>query len=184
MLSTKHGGNVVRKENRMGTLISKPQIVLDYNQGKSLVDVSDLRASYHTPLRRSLKWYRKVAFEVLLNTSVINALVLYNKVNNCNMSVTDFRNSIIMSMIKKPGDIENENMDFHSIIEKITRNRCAICYQKLVLEGGRAYAQKITKKVRTIGPVCNKFYCSECFFVDHKYVKKKEQMIFKVLLCI
>lgn len=143
MLSTKHEDNVQRIQNRMGNEISKPEIVLDYNKGKGLVDVSDLRASYHTPLRRSLKWYRKVAFEILLNTSVINALILYNKVNNCNMSVTEFRQSIILSMIENP---ENDYVNFHSIVEKANRNRCAICYQKLVLKEGRDYAKKKQKK--------------------------------------
>lgn len=134
--------------------------------------MSDLRSSYHTPLRRSMKWYKKVAFEVLLNTSVINALILYNKVNNCNMSMTEFRESIILSMIEKPVT-EIENIEMHSIVEKTTRNRCAICYQKLVLKEGRAYAQSKTKKVRTMCSACDRFYCVECFFADHKYKKKE-----------
>lgn len=74
MLSTKHNDDVRHVENRGGKMISKPEVVLDYNNGKGIVDVCDLRSSYHTPLRRSLKWYRKVAFEVLFNTSVVNAL--------------------------------------------------------------------------------------------------------------
>ncbi|XP_029348356.1 piggyBac transposable element-derived protein 4-like, partial [Acyrthosiphon pisum] len=147
MLSTKHEDNIRQIQTKIETEVGKPEVVLDYNRGKSLVDVSDLRSSYHTPLRRSMKWYRKVAFEVLLNTSVINALILYNKVNNCNMSVTEFRESIIFSMIDKPVDTEIDNIEMHSIVEKTTSNRCAISYQKLVLkEGGRAYAQSKTKK--------------------------------------
>jgi len=73
-------------ENKSGNVISKPEVVLEYNSGKGLVDVCDLRSSYHIPLRRSLKWYRRVAFGILFNTSVVNALSLYNKVKNCNMS--------------------------------------------------------------------------------------------------
>lgn len=175
MLSTKHEDNIRQIQTKIGTEVGKPEVVLDYNRGKGLVDVSDLRSSYHTPLRRSMKWYRKVAFEVLLNTSVINALILYNKVNNCNMSVTEFRESIILSMIDKPVDTENDNLEMHSIVEKTTRNRCAICYQKLVLEEGRTYAQSKTKKVRTMCPACDRFYCVECFFADHKYLKKKNK---------
>lgn len=173
MLSTKHEDNIRQIQTKIGTEVGKPEVVLDYNRGKGLVDVSDLRSSYHTPLRRSMKWYRKVAFEVLLNTSVINALILYNKVNNCNMSVTEFRESIILSMIEKPAT-EIENIEMHSIVEKTTRNRCAICYQKLVLKEGRAYAQSKTKKVRTMCSACDKFYCVECFFADHKYKKKNK----------
>lgn len=110
MLSIKHEDNVQHIQNRMGPVISKPEVVLDYNRGKGLVDVSDLMALYHSPLRQSMKWYRKVAFELLLNTSVFNALVLYNKVNNCNMSVTEFRQSIVLRMIEKPNDTEHEKI--------------------------------------------------------------------------
>jgi len=71
---------MVQIQNKFGQNILKPQIVIDYNKGKSLVDVCDLRSSYHNPLRRSLKWYKKVATEVFLNTSVLNALSLSNKI--------------------------------------------------------------------------------------------------------
>jgi len=74
VLSTKYKDTMVQTQNKFGQNILKPQIVIDYNKGKSLVDVCDLRSSYHNPLRRSLKWYKKVAIEVLLNTSVLNAL--------------------------------------------------------------------------------------------------------------
>jgi len=117
MLSTKHEDNIRQIQTKIGTEVRKPEVVLDYNRGKGLVDVSDLKSSYHAPLRRSMKWYRKVAFEILLNTIVINALILYNKVNNCNMSVTEFRESIIFSMIDKPVDTEIDNIEMHSIVE-------------------------------------------------------------------
>lgn len=42
-----------KRENRL-----KPKVVLDYNRDKSFIDVSDQMASYGSPLRKSLKWYR------------------------------------------------------------------------------------------------------------------------------
>lgn len=46
------------KRNRNGEDILKPKCVLDYNRAKKGVDFSDQMSSYHTVLRRSVKWYR------------------------------------------------------------------------------------------------------------------------------
>lgn len=46
----------------------------------------------------------------IFHTSVVKyALLLYDKINNCNMRVTEFRQSKILSMIEK---LENENVIF------------------------------------------------------------------------
>jgi len=77
MLSTTHKDNLVATTNKRVQQLFKPQMVLDYNKAKGFVDISDLRSSYHSPLRRSLKWYKKIAFEILLNTCLLNAITLY-----------------------------------------------------------------------------------------------------------
>lgn len=58
-------------------LTKKPSTILQYNAGKSYIDVSDQLASYGTSVRRGLKWYRKVMFELLTNTAVVNAHAIY-----------------------------------------------------------------------------------------------------------
>jgi len=66
MLSTKHKNNLVENTNKHGQKLFKPQnMVMDYNKAKVFVDISDLRNSYHSPLRRSIKWYRKIALEII-----------------------------------------------------------------------------------------------------------------------
>ena len=64
------------KSNRNGEEILKPDCVLTYNNAKKEVDVSDQMSSYHISLRRSLKWYRKVVFEIITAMSFVNAYVL------------------------------------------------------------------------------------------------------------
>ena len=75
-----HTGELIPtdKKSRSGADILKPGSVLDYNNAKKGVDMSDQMSAYSTPLRRSTKWYRKVAIELLAGTSVVNAWVLYN----------------------------------------------------------------------------------------------------------
>lgn len=65
----------------------KPAIVLDYNKAKGAVDLADQMAAYQTPLRKSLKWYKKIAFDLILNVDLVNALVLYRSVTHKNIEL-------------------------------------------------------------------------------------------------
>ena len=77
ILSTRHTEALVQtgKPNRQHVDIVKPEAVVFYNQHKQGIDLSDQMSSYHTALRRSVKWYHKVAIELLLGTAVVNAFI-------------------------------------------------------------------------------------------------------------
>ncbi|CAG5017336.1 unnamed protein product [Parnassius apollo] len=96
LLSTKHS---VRFQNvgKRNKVISKPKIVVDYNGAKGAVDMSDQMAAYSTPLRKSIKWYKKYAINLLLNTAVVNALVLYQSVIGKKIQMADFRLELLKS---------------------------------------------------------------------------------------
>jgi len=176
VLSTKHKDTMVQTQNKFGQNILKPQIVIDYNKGKSLVDVCDLRSSYHNPLRRSLKWYKKVAIEVLLNTSVLNALSLSNKINNTNIGITEFREKIIQEILNQSTQIISEEQESdrdHRLALSGKRSRCSKCYEEMVQQGGRAHAQRVTKQSNYWCTSCKIVFCIDCFFVVHKSVLKK-----------
>ncbi|KAJ8930358.1 hypothetical protein NQ314_016855 [Rhamnusium bicolor] len=80
-LSTKHDLEIkaTEKRNRNGEDVKKPTAIIDYNAGKDGIDVSDQMASYFSPLRKTIRWYHKVVFEMLLNTVVINSLIIYKR---------------------------------------------------------------------------------------------------------
>lgn len=78
-------------------LKNKPCTIIEYNSVKSYIDVSDQVSSYSNQVRRSIKWYWKVAIEILASTSVVNALQLFNKALNRKMDVTTFRESLVES---------------------------------------------------------------------------------------
>lgn len=88
----------------------KPKVVFDCDEANGFVDISDLKGSYHPPLRRSLKWYRKVEFELLLNTSLLNALTLITTVTGNKIGVTEFRESILKSQISQISQGENHKL--------------------------------------------------------------------------
>jgi hypothetical protein len=166
MLLTKHNDNVIETTNKYDNTILKSTVVFDYNKVKGFLNISDLRESYHSPLRRSLKWYRKVAFEILLNTSLLNAPTLFTTVTGNKMGVTKFRKSILKSLLKKSQISQISQGENHKIVT-CKRGRCYECYNGMGKQGGRQHAQK----VQTICISCSKFLCLYCFFYD-AFVKK------------
>ena len=75
LLSTRHllSMSNTAKKTRNHEDIIKPDVILFYNADKAGIDLSDQLASYCTPMRKSIRWYYKVATEIILNIFVVNA---------------------------------------------------------------------------------------------------------------
>ena len=99
MLSTLHTGNMTdsSKVNRRGEHVKKPDCVIDYNQHMCGVDRIDQLMAYYTPLRKTLKWYRKVVLQ-FLDMAVVNAYLLYTKLGGSKRQIW-FRKQIIRSLV-------------------------------------------------------------------------------------
>ena len=93
ILSTRHSSEMVNVPCRSGNKF-KSQIIVDYNRGNAAVDLSDQMNSYNNPLRRSTKWYRKLAFKLLLNTMVVNSYIIYKDITKQKISNTEFRKKL------------------------------------------------------------------------------------------
>ncbi|CAG5033836.1 unnamed protein product [Parnassius apollo] len=82
MLTTKHGASwteVDTKAKGVGeTKKVKPDCILDYNHYKIGVDLNDQYVSYYSLNRKSMKWWKKMFFN-LVARSLVNAYILYNK---------------------------------------------------------------------------------------------------------
>lgn len=87
MVSTRHGIEMVDigKISRNGEKVKKPEAIVFYNKNKQGIDVSDQINSYFTALRKSIRWYHKVEFQLLLGKSVVNALVVYKELTGKNI---------------------------------------------------------------------------------------------------
>ncbi|KAI4476608.1 hypothetical protein M0802_014850 [Mischocyttarus mexicanus] len=73
ILSTKHPPIMTPSSNstyRGRPTKMKPLAIREYNIGKSGIDRSDQMVSYATNLRKSIKWYRKLAIYLLLRTTI------------------------------------------------------------------------------------------------------------------
>lgn len=176
LLSTKHSDVIVPTKNRRGTIKHKPAMVVDYNAGKSAVDLSDQMTAYQSPLRKSVKWYRKLAFELVLNTALVNSWILYKEVTNDNISIFEFRKRVTYKLCES---FPEENID--SEVKKIRRRHeigthpynkrrpCTKCYQKVKAESGWKKARNLGK-VRTYCPACpdEPVLCLPCFNGVHR----------------
>ncbi|CAG5058849.1 unnamed protein product [Parnassius apollo] len=112
MLSTKHSKGF-SKITKKGKVIRKPRMVLAYNKVKSAVDMSDQMAAYSSPLRKSVKWYKKLGIELILNTAIVNAWVMYNENKNKSESIVQFRRELVEYLVDAgmEGTIEPERID-------------------------------------------------------------------------
>ena len=77
----------IRKTTSSDGCIVKPKVVLDYNKGRQGTDLSDRLSAYYTCLRRSIKRYEKVAFELIFEISIVKSYLIY-KENDATDNIT------------------------------------------------------------------------------------------------
>ena len=140
LISTKHSTEMVqvRKKN---VVCDKPMVVVDHNRRKCAVDLSDQMIAYSTPHRRTLKWYIKLALELLLNTLISNAIILYRQATNTKIKVSDFRMALAMQLTQchspEPSNILIRQRLRHEMQKKkeqayVARKFCRECYKKML----------------------------------------------------
>jgi hypothetical protein len=181
-LTTESVPELVEVQTKKGE-VQKPSTIVQYNGIKSFIDVSDQKASYSTAVRRGIKWYRKVAIELLANTAVVNALIAFQSVTGKNIDITSFREKIITAIFEERSSSlvevhllpQVEVQRNHKPIEVESRGRCTRCYKMNSERNGRAYAMKMTPRLKTRCQACDeKFLCLKCFFETHNCAKKSK----------
>lgn len=93
--------NTGRRNWKTNADIKKPTCVLTYNNSKKRVDFSDQMSSYYSPLKRGLKWFRKVAMEYLFGMALVNAWITYNIKNDEKISKKEFTEALMQSLTGK-----------------------------------------------------------------------------------
>lgn len=140
MISTKHTNKSV-KINRNGKTIEKPQVIVDFNAGKGFIELNDQIGSYHTSLRKSIKWYRKLIIDLICNISMLNAFSLYIGVTGEKMKIINFREAVIEGLLENENDatreIKRQQISLEHQLDKSTKtSRCKTCYKLLAKTQG------------------------------------------------
>ena len=155
--------------------VEKPSCVIDYNKHKAYIDLSDQMKAYNTSLRRGVKWYRKLAIELLTGSVLVNAFVLHQEETNDKMKITRFKEMVASKLLNLHSDDNRENNEgVQHVLEDVGRKyrgRCVGCYKKLTEEFGRIYAQAKSARTKYRCSQCSKNYCMPCFFEVHNCTK-------------
>lgn len=86
-----------------------------------------------------MKWYRKLATELLMGTALVNAYILHLEVANDTMSITKFKEILITELSHAPIDAADPTVPEvpraqHYLEESQgagrKRGRCVNCYKK------------------------------------------------------
>ena len=136
-ISNAHNPEMVKVSNHHGKETMKPNIVRDYNNSMSGIDWSDQMLSYHSGLRKTLRWYEKAGVHIL-EIFLTNAFHLYRKFspNKEIAHLGDFREVIIKKLIgsrnKESTSISMANFHYPTAItenqlKKKPITRCRHC---------------------------------------------------------
>lgn len=132
------------------------------------------KKSYASTARKGIKWYRKVAIELLCNTAIINAHFLHQKVTRAKIKIIKFRESKALDLLQIGQQLNNPpvSIDNHGLIEADKRCHCNSCYNKLAKAYGRKNVIQNSKQVALKCKGCKQSYmCMNCFFKENN-VKK------------
>ena len=103
VISNAHVPTIMDSVNRHGKSKRKPNVVHIYNNHMLGIDRSDQMLSYHSALRKTIRWYKKVGIHIM-EIFLSNAYYMYakNTKNPIAKNMKDFRESIVTNLIGPP----------------------------------------------------------------------------------
>ena len=88
MISTKPPHTIafvgIRKTTPSGERIIELPLMVDYSKRRQGQDLSNQLSTYYTCLRRSIKWYQKMAFELVFGEAVLRSNFIYKENHTTN----------------------------------------------------------------------------------------------------
>ncbi|CAG4959415.1 unnamed protein product [Parnassius apollo] len=120
--------------------------------------MSDKMTSYSSPFRKTVKWYKKLAIELILNTALVNAWIMYKENKNTNQGIVQFRRQLVEYLVdsgvdkenceqqqERPKRMKHELLKREGPVAKL-RRFCVGCYKENVKNHGSKVARNKTKK--------------------------------------
>lgn len=166
-LSTKHTPEML-KVRHGDKEVEKPTAIVEYNKHKAYIDLSDQMKAYNMCLRRGVKWYRKLAVELLTGSALVNAFISHQEVRNDGHYQKEIVTKSLLNLETQTGDHENDNQHLLEDVGRNNRSRCTRCYGKLAREFRRIHAQQKAQKTKFSCIQWSKHFCMPCFFEIHR----------------
>jgi hypothetical protein len=101
MISTAHSHNMTQVKKRDGTVVQKPQSVVDYNKNARGIDQADMQIHFNSTKRKTRKWYKKLFFQ-LIDMSLYNAFKVH-KSQHGSTKFLDFQLNVVRQILDKFG---------------------------------------------------------------------------------
>ena len=151
-----------------------PEAIQFYNTNMGGVDLSDQLTELYDVDRKSLKWWKKVFYKLLL-TAAVNAWIICKELRNKpSMPFLSFLVNLAEALISKGrenasvirkrsygrSNLSSKNLlnvGDHLPVMIPTRRRCKSCSQK-----------KVEMRTKTMCSACNIPLCNKCFFSYHR----------------
>ena len=179
LISTKYPKiKVTKKKEWSGKEYYLPKVVDQYNYNKVGVDLADQINSYSQQSRKTVKWYRKVAFDMILGVSISNIFLINKKFCGYVGTITDFRKSLIKEILfHYKIDDKNEKVEIkenHRFVTSFTTKlkRCQFCYEDKFKKFGSSVAKNSSRKTNSYCLDCGeKWICKTCFISKHNLNK-------------
>lgn len=163
---------VVSRKTKDGTRkeISCPESIHFYNKHMGGVDLSDQLVGLYDMDRKSLKWWKRVFYRLLM-TSVVNSWIIFNDIRHKKGSFLDFlvhlaesliaygrqRSKLVRRRLYGRPSISSKgiiNVGDHLPVEGPTRRRCHNCAKR------NKETRTKTLCVACEIPLCKKCFCS------------------------
>lgn len=164
--------NLLQSNSTDGRIKKKPRVIHYYNKGKCGIDLSDQMSSYATSLRKGIKWYRKLATEMLLGVSIVNSWIVYKAATRRKIQIRKFRFEIASFLLGISLSDQSicVSVKQHFLEKHAKRKSCSKCYQRFVSSLGRENARKKVQKTNYFCKNCPDcpFMCIECFNTLHQ----------------
>ena len=198
MLSSIHSSDMIEKRVRDGDsetgyhVIEKPQAVEKYNHNMGGVDLNDQLNSYNNMVRKSLKWWEKKFFHLLV-TSLSNAYIMYKLLvpKKSRLEGQKFRLQVAKGLLEgwerrtslpgRPSLGQNPSrMVGRHFIEKMEGGRkdCVVCTKR---ENGKYVRRSQTQyQCKTCIPnvsLCCQPPCFELFHTKQNYKEAYEHLL-------
>ena len=175
--SNAHVLELLECTNRHGKELIKPNLVIDYNNNMSGIDRADQMLSYHSSLRKTVRWYKKVGVHII-ELFLINAHYIYSKYSGATkpLSITGFKEVVVEKLVgelkKKKHIPVKARFHYPEIIPPTEKKNnpareCTHCSRK---NGNKR------KETRYLCPVCpgqTAMCMAPCFRLHHQHQQQQ-----------
>ncbi|KAL4144066.1 hypothetical protein QTP88_006298 [Uroleucon formosanum] len=113
--------------------------------------------------------------DIICNTSLFNAFSIYKEFTGNSTAIIKFKDDIINGFIQKSNSVPEvlevpEPYDEHKLVNKKKEVNVTIATYIFLEQKERRYQER-KPRVSTICPLYDSYFCLDCFFRNHKYIK-------------